>query len=303
MFDVVNLNNSITFFFTFALKINDVNWISCFNNRELAIIIWVGAFLIWAICHKNIRQSTVDVLKGIWDLRRILLTMILYVVSCVGILYALNLFSLKLLKDLLFWFAFFAFAELFNLSKAENINYFKAIIIHSISLLIVIEYIANLFCFSLGWELVLVFVLGFISFINAFSTLKPKDASVHSCTNKILSYIGMGLFGYTIYRSFINYEELFAAENLQSLIFPILMTLMFIPYMYFFRLYAKYEEWFLRISFRTDYIKDVKKMTFRHCFVNLNKIVVFEQNIKINRTMGLPEIIAEFERVDRKSVV
>ena len=131
MFDVVNLNNSITFFFTFALKINDVNWISCFNNRELAIIIWVGAFLIWAICHKNIRQSTVDVLKGIWDLRRILLTMILYVVSCVGILYALNLFSLKLLKDLLFWFAFFAFAELFNLSKAENINYFKAIIIHS----------------------------------------------------------------------------------------------------------------------------------------------------------------------------
>lgn len=281
------------------MKINDVNWISCFNNRELAIIIWAGIFLIWAICHKNIRQSAVGVLKGIWDLRRILLTMILYVVSCVWILYALNLFSLKLLKDLLFWFIFFAFAEIFNLSKAENINYFKTIIFHSISLLIVIEYITNLFCFPLGWELVLVFVLGFVSFINVFSKLKPKDVLVHSCTNKILTCIGMGILGYAIYKSFINYEELFVTENLHSLIFPIIMTLMFIPYMYFFTLYAKYEAWFLRISFRTDYTKDVKRMIFRHCLVNLNKIVVFEQNIKINKTMGLLEIIAEFERVEQ----
>lgn len=76
------------------------------SNRELAIIIWGGIFLIWAYSKKSIRKSIIPFFKSLSQ-RTILLVIILMFVYVSLIVFSLYLFQLWEVTDLfdtVIWF-------------------------------------------------------------------------------------------------------------------------------------------------------------------------------------------------------
>src|SRR5690606_28026169 len=79
-------------------------------------------------------------------------------------------------------------------------------------------------------------------------------------------------FCITLYKTIENFTGTLTASNLVSFIYPIIMTLFFIPFIYCYAVYMKYDELFsLTNHFAKDKKKssEVKRQIFRTAKLNL----------------------------------
>ncbi|MDK2980219.1 MAG: hypothetical protein PWQ55_566 [Chloroflexota bacterium] len=98
------------------------------NNREIATIIWIVAFFIWALTNSNIRISIINLLKAFFQkkIQILFIAMIAYLVVIILILYKIEFWDFSALKDTLIWFFGTALVTFFALNKAlQNDDYFK----------------------------------------------------------------------------------------------------------------------------------------------------------------------------------
>ena len=108
-----------------------------FNNREIAIILWLLIFLVWALFHKKIRASLFSVLKILTSVRFILLIilMLLYVSLMIYLFRKIGLWDGSMIKDTTLWFFGVAFIMLINWNKAtEEEHYFQKVLLDNLKL-------------------------------------------------------------------------------------------------------------------------------------------------------------------------
>jgi hypothetical protein len=71
-----------------------------------------------------------------------------------------------------------------------------------------------------------------------------------------------------------QWRENFMVQNVISLLFPIVATIAYWPFLYLFSVIKAYEEWFVRMNFASN--KEEygfrKKQVFKACGINLNLI-------------------------------
>jgi hypothetical protein len=258
--------------------------LNSFSTREAALIIWILIALIFCLLKKSIRESLFGILKALMA-NKILISILLFFTHTsfyVFILLKLGLWDKSLLKDTIFWTIGFGFVALMNVNKVNNKTYFKQLFFDAIKWTIVIEFIVNFFTFSLITELILLPVIVLSATMQAVASFEEKHKQVEILLKKFLLYLSLSIFFFSLYKTITNYSDLFTFDNFKSFILPVILSMTFLPFMYLYSLYVKYETLWVTLKFIIRNDKDrkrVKRYILWVANLNINKLVSISQNI------------------------
>lgn len=249
-----------------------------FNNREIAIAVWILVIFIILLFIRGIRKSLKDLVKVLFH-RKILilvLSIIVYTVGITFVLYLLNFWNISLLKDTILWLCFSGIVICFRyVSSKEDENLLRNIIIDNIKIVIIIEFIANFFTFPLAAELVLIPFMVFIAGLDVIAKTDKKNISVVRLLNGLQIIIGLFIFIYAFSQAIADYKNIVNLETLKSFLLAPLLAVLFSPFVYFMALLVKYELLFLRLEMGCEKSKKLKnyakKKIILYCLLSLKK--------------------------------
>ncbi len=258
-----------------------------FSTRELALLIWGLAFLILISLSRHIRQGIFGLLNDFFSkqLLRPFLLLVTYTLLTLYVLSQIGLWDKSLTKDTVFWFFTVAIFTFFTINKAEDLGFFKEIIVDSIKWIVVIEFLVNFYTFSLSTELILVPIFVFISVVQGYSQTDKKHERVEKLFKSITAIIGLFLLVYVVYETLVEFQKAFTIQNLKSLLHPILMTGFFLPFAYILALFMIYEMLFVRVDFLTRDKKlggRLKRQILWTANLNFNRLKRISKNLNIH---------------------
>lgn len=271
-------------------------FIRLFTTREIATIIWIIIFLIYVMSHKEVRKSFKSVIKTL--LCKKLLMFWLFIIFYTGILtYFVSLLSIwkwEYLKDVILWLITCGFITCGNaLSKEADEFYIKSILKDNLKIFLIIEFFFSTFTFSLIIELIIIPIITIISLLDVYTKNNEADKQVNKFLSILLSIIGFILLYKTVRVAIKTYEKLHYIDLIVSFIIPIVYLILFIPLIYLFELISKYEELFVRLSFREN--KD-KKNKIKHrlliintCKLSIKKLLLFRKSCFFNINPNMTE--------------
>ncbi len=267
------------------------------NNREIASIIWLTLFLIYLLTLSGVRQSIPGLMKGFINTLFFPITIMLFYISAlVFLLFTIGFWDITALKDTILWIFGTAFVTFFNLSKiGEDEKYFKKLLKDNLKLIIILEFITNLYTFSLLAELIILPILSFLLIVNNLAELKPEYKQVTRFFNFLLGMFGIFIIIFSIKEVYMDFQSFASIKNLRDFLLPPLFLLLLIPFLYFLALYFQYRWLFKFISFankNSDLSKYAKRKVFTTCHFNLFKLT------RVSKKIGYPKVIEENDVLD-----
>lgn len=278
-----------------------------FNNREIATGIWLVIAAIFAGRSKDVRGSLAKVAKMFTNIKIAIpfLLMVAYVGLEVFLCNQFNLWNLSLLKDTLYWFFLGGFALLMNcIGNKEPGKFFKDTILQCIGITAILEFLLNVYTLPLLGELILLPVICFLAVGATMSQYEIKYAILGKLFNRILSLFGLALLIYVIRSLFLYHDELITRNTLNSFLLPILLTLLFLPFLYIAKLIADYEMFFVRLQIFIPQDRRlrsyVRRKTLQNCHFDLFKLARFQKtalssNWELSNQLGVDRLVKTFK--------
>ncbi len=203
--------------------------------------------------------------------------MALYVIAIVVGLRAIHVWKGTFLKDTVFWFCFTGIGIFFGSVTSDNKeNIFRRTVADSVKVVVLIEFLVNMYTFPLVYELAVVPVVVVIAMMDAVAQTDKKYASVTKLTAGILSVVGLLAVGFAVFKAILNYDNLRSADTVRDLLLPPLLSVLFLPFVYSMLVFTKYELIFVRLGFGSENDPTLKRYAKRriimHCRLNLKRV-------------------------------
>ena len=257
---------------------------SILSTREWATLIWGCIFMLYILCHREIRKSLWNVIVIFFDKKlRILWEIILLYVLTITIVFCyLPIGENIYIKDIIIWFLFSGLIYCMNAvsSEADEI-YIKKILKDNLKFTMILEFFMSTFTFNIWIELAIIPVITIITVMNVIAERKEEYKSVHKLLDSVLAIAGFWIFYETIKIGINEYKQLNIINILVSFMIPIAYLILIIPLEYALELYSKYELLFLRMTFKEE--KD-KKTKIRHrvaiicsCRISVRRVLLFQR--------------------------
>lgn len=135
------------------------NLFEIFNNREIAIGLWVIIAITIGLFTKPGKQFIKEIIPILFSRRFIVFYIIFisYFIFIINFLDFIGFWTIDLLKDTIFWILFVEFPLFMKtIEKAKNNHFFINLIKENIALIIIIEFVLNFWTFSLFTEIIIV---------------------------------------------------------------------------------------------------------------------------------------------------
>jgi hypothetical protein len=267
-----------------------------FSNREISIIIWIIVLITLFSISKEIRKSSGGIFSAIFDEKivDILLLMFIYTELMILILTIIEFWNFSLLKDTIYWVLLVGFPLLLNMDKInKEENHIKSILKNSIKGIIIIEFITNFYNFSLISELILIPIITFISLLQVVSKTKPEWNKVYNLLTWVLAILGISVFIYSVNKIYQSPEGFFNILTLQTFLLPVILTILFIPFLYLVALYSLYETVTGVIGLRIKKEKHkryLKRKMFLTFGLNRRKLKRFQKEVPLGIMRNKKEI-------------
>jgi len=279
-----------------------------FNNRELATFIWGLVLIVIFLINSKIRSSIAIVVKAFFQ-RNILLIfifMILYTSLTILLLYNINLWDFTLIKETIYWILGVALVLLVNINEASNDpDYFKNLSLKNFRIMIVIELIVNLYTFSFIIEMIIIPIISFFVIFAVFSESKREYLPVKKLTNFIIGIFGIVVLIYSIINLISDFQSVWTFDNLKAFLLPILLLIMYMPFLYLLTIYMVYELMFIRLDIVLNKDRAInryaKKKILALCNINLMRLNKFvkENTHRLSRFKSkeeIQEIVNDFKK-------
>ncbi len=213
-----------------------------FNTRELATIVWVIILFVYLIRKPEIRSSLLRFLKSVFKLWKIVLSMIIYIIFCIFILHKMSFWNMDLLKLTIFWFFGWASVMFINLNDIQkNKSYLKKVLVNILGLTVVISFITNFYTFPFIAELILLPIITILLVFTVMPQIKG-NLKVNRLINQVLIVFGLIVLAINIKRVICNFQTFSSMNTLLEFLLPIILSLMFLPYLYLLFLYSECEQ-------------------------------------------------------------
>jgi len=255
-----------------------------FNNREIALILWLAVIFL-ALLLSKLRKSLIPIVKILTSKMFLIIFSLIgaYLFGIILLLINLEVWQTSNLKDVLFWLFTVGLILVFKINDAKSSAYFKGIFLSAVKWTIILEFVVNLYSFSLFIEIVILPVLVFLSMTQAVAEMDEKHKVVSKFLQNVIAIVGLSIFCYSLYKTIVNFEAVLTFQNLVSFLLPSTITILFIPFVYFLALYSTYESYFIHLDFMTvkkDKVKETKKHIFRIANINLDKLLRIKKNFE-----------------------
>lgn len=223
-----------------------------FNNREIAIAFWLLVLLAWMLRTADFRKSLAGVVRAFcrFKILAAVWLMLLYVAAVVALLSAAGFWKIALLKDTIVWFCVSAMAMMMRyVTSVDAENIFHKVLVDSIKVVILLEFLANTYSFSLPAELIIVPLLTLIAMVDVVASLDRKDSAVAILTKGMQTVIGFVILAIALSRAISDLRNLQSLDTVRSIALAPLLSLLLSPFLYVMVLISKYELVFLRLDF------------------------------------------------------
>lgn len=261
---------------------NDIQAI--FNNREMAILFWI-VLIVLAVLLSKLRKSFAPILKTLTGKMFLIIFSLIgaYLYGIILLLQNLEVWQSSNLKDVLFWLFSVGLILVFKINDAKSNSYFKSIFLSAIKWTIILEFIVNLYSFSLLTEIIILPVLVFLAMTQAVAEMDEKHKMVSKFLQNVIAVAGLLIFSFSLYKTVINFDAVLTFQTLVVFLLPSTITILFIPFLYFLALYSTYESYFIDLDFMTVKkvkVKEVKKLILRIANINLDKLLRIKKNFE-----------------------
>ncbi|MBW2995406.1 hypothetical protein KY312_03560, partial [Candidatus Woesearchaeota archaeon] len=181
----------------------------------------------------------------------------------------------------------------------EDERYFKNVILDNLKLIVLLEFIVNLYVFNLAVELILIPILVIIVIISAIAGLKEEYRLVKKVFDYILGIIGICFILFAFINIFIDFPGFANVDNLRSFLLPPILTVVFLPFMYLFTLFAAYEIYFIRLDIfneNKEITRYAKRKIFALCHFNLKRLNKLSKEVKIMKIFNKNDVLTILQR-------
>lgn len=257
-------------------------------TREWATLIWGCIFMLYVLCHREIRKSLWNVIVIFFDkkLRILWEIILLYVLTITMVFCYLPIWENIYIKDIIIWFLFSGLIYCMNAVSSEaDETYIKKILKDNLKFTMILEFFMSTFTFNIWIELAIIPVITIITVMNVIAERKEEYKSVHKLLDSILAIAGFWIFYETIKIGINEYKQLNIINTLVSFMIPIVYLILIIPLEYILELYSKYEVLFLRMTFKEEKDKRIRlhhrTAIFRECNFSVRKILLFQREYMI----------------------
>lgn len=261
---------------------------SILSTREWATLIWGCIFMLYVLCHREIRKSLWNVIVIFFDkkLRILWEIILLYVLTITMVFCYLPIWENIYIKDIIIWFLFSGLIYCMNAVSSEaDETYIKKILKDNLKFTMILEFFMSTFTFNIWIELAIIPVITIITVMNVIAERKEEYKSVHKLLDSILAIAGFWIFYETIKIGINEYKQLNIINTLVSFMIPIVYLILIIPLEYILELYSKYEVLFLRMTFKEEKDKRIRlhhrTAIFRECNFSVRKILLFQTEYMI----------------------
>ena len=261
---------------------------SILSTREWATLIWGCIFMLYVLCHREIRKSLWNVIVIFFDkkLRILWEIILLYVLTITMVFCYLPIWENIYIKDIIIWFLFSGLIYCMNAVSSEaDETYIKKILKDNLKFTMILEFFMSTFTFNIWIELAIIPVITIITVMNVIAEKKEEYKSVHKLLDSILAIAGFWIFYETIKIGINEYKQLNIINTLVSFMIPIVYLILIIPLEYLLELYSKYEVLFLRMTFKEEKDKRIRlhhrTAIFRECNFSVRKILLFQREYMI----------------------
>lgn len=225
-----------------------------FNNREIAIAFWIVAGLLLLTW----KASAWGALKALLaaacarPIRIYLLVLCLYVAGCVMLLADLGLWGVDNVKTTVYWVFGFAVIAPLQCEKIEaegEKQFFKKAMKDAAGITAIVAFIASTQTFSLFVEILLIGAILLFTMLAAFSEKREDARVVARVSNGALIFLGAVVLAFALYQISKDFFGFTTFSNARELLTQILLTFLFLPFVYGMHVFLIYERAFLRIGF------------------------------------------------------
>jgi hypothetical protein len=225
------------------------------SNREIATLIWLIVFAVGVFSYTNMWQSFYHALKAFCapQILTPLAAAFTYIAASLFFLSAVGIWEWASLKTSVIWALTFALVAVFDVNRiTEDSMYFRKTLRDIFSATAIVVFVMELHSFSLLAELVLLPLMSAVGLAYAMSKTQPEWKSVRNLLEFILTIICLWIFIYKIYQITLDFRKLNTEDTAKEFFIPILLSLMFLPFIYCLSVYETYEKTFRRIRSRID---------------------------------------------------
>ncbi len=225
------------------------------DNREWAILIWLGIAFLWFMSKEGRRADFEKILHTVLKPKILVMlgAMLSYVALEVWLGSKLSIWRSDMVKPTIIWLVLSGLALAFSFNKAsEEPHFFRRTVIGALGITAFLEFFMNLSVLNLLGELILLPILVVLVGISVVTDETAQDQTVKKLVDGLQSLIGFSLFVFISWRLYSNWSEINYHAQVLQLALPIWLTVGFLPFIYFFALYANYELAFMRINMATN---------------------------------------------------
>lgn len=246
-------------------------WLTAtFNNRELAIGLWVAAGLLFCLTRSELRKSLWSVLRALLAPKLLIFfgVIAMNVVALCWVLAAIGLWSTSQIPATILWFVIAGCVMGGRALQAqEDDGHFRGLLTGSLRLGGVFEFIVVAQSFGIVTELALVPILFLLGAMLVMSEAKPEHAQVKTLLEFVLAAIVVIFLWNSISSIWGQPEQFFTTDTGRNFIFPILMTIGCIPVFYVLYSYSHIEQARIQINQKTFQSDDLKQYARKRFFL------------------------------------
>lgn len=249
------------------------------NNREIAIALWflvISIYIFSASKMAEVRSSFKRVLAALFNrkIMTVLCLMVVYMAIIISWLSELALWNFEQLKNTIFWFVSVGFLSLFKLEKIkQDKHFFKHSVLGSLKLLAILQFVVGVYTFPLWLEVLLAPALALLGIMLTIAETDKKYHQVRIFLEYFLSFFGIILVLYTLYMLMTDFGEFGKEKTAYDFFVPPLLTLSYLPFVFFMLIYSTYEQAFYRLKF------SVRNRSYRYAAM-VYAFIIF--NVRIN---------------------
>lgn len=229
------------------------------SNREWASLFWIAAFVVYILFkdkNRKIAKSFKNVVHAFF-VRKVIVVLAwasFWIIVCVQTLRHVGAWEFSNLKTTLIWAVTFAFVTLFHVDRInEDETYFRRTIRDTFGATGAIIFIAETYNLSFIAELILTPIIFLIALIQIVSKKNSEYEAAHKLANVLLAVMSFALVGYGLYMVVANFGDFATWNTLREFLIPIVLSLLFLPYLYIVSVLMSYELTFVGLRF---YLKD-----------------------------------------------
>ncbi|MCB9316064.1 MAG: hypothetical protein H6569_07995 [Lewinellaceae bacterium] len=254
------------------------------TNREIALLFWGIAILALLLFRRQTRVALYQLVKQLFHPTLLILTTLLldYILLIIDFLLRIGYWNVSLLKETVFWAFGASFILVFNAISSREFNQIKMTIKDTTRWVIILEFLVNFYTFSLVAEILLMPILFFLGILQSYAVLNTEYKKAESVFKRITSVAGIGLLSFVVYKAFVNPESFFTISTLKAFLLPVILTALFIPFIYCIAVYSQYESLFNRLDFleqETSTRRRLKWHILKVANLNLNKLANISKGI------------------------